>query len=34
MPLVKVGSKHQVVIPKSVRDKLHVDPGDYVDVSI
>jgi AbrB family looped-hinge helix DNA binding protein len=33
MPLVKVGSKHQVVIPKLVRTKLQVRPGDYVEVS-
>lgn len=31
MPLVKIGSKHQVVIPKAVRDRLGVDPGDYVE---
>jgi AbrB family looped-hinge helix DNA binding protein len=33
MPLVKVGSKNQVVIPKAVRAKLQIKPGDYVDVS-
>ncbi len=33
MPLVKVGPKHQVVIPKEVREKLGVDPGDYVEVT-
>ena len=33
MPLVKVGSKHQVVIPKKVRDKLGVKPGDYVEIA-
>lgn len=32
MPLVKVGTKHQVVIPKAVRDKLGVHPGDYVEI--
>ena len=33
MPIVKVGSKHQVVIPKDVRDKLGIEPGDYVEIS-
>jgi AbrB family looped-hinge helix DNA binding protein len=33
MPLVKVGPKHQVVIPKEVRNKLGVSPGDYVEVA-
>ncbi len=33
MPLVKVGPKHQVVIPKGVREKLGVEPGDYVEVA-
>ncbi len=33
MPIVKVGSKHQVVIPKNVRDELGIESGDYVDIS-
>ncbi len=33
MPLVKVGSKHQVVIPKDVRTKMAVKPGDYVEIA-
>lgn len=33
MALVKVGSKHQVVIPKDVFAKLGLAPGDYVEVS-
>ncbi len=33
MPLVKVGSKHQVVIPKNVRDMLGIAAGDYVEIS-
>jgi len=32
MPLVKIGSKNQVTIPKEVRDRLGVAPGDYVEV--
>lgn len=32
MPLVKVGTKHQVVIPKAVRTRLGVKPGDYVEI--
>ena len=34
MALVRVGTKHQVVIPKAVFSKLGLAPGDYVDVSI
>lgn len=34
MSLVKVGSKHQVVIPKGVRASLGVRPGDYVDIAV
>ena len=34
MALVRVGTKHQVVIPKAVFPKLGLAPGDYVDVSI
>ena len=33
VPIVKVGSKHQVVIPKSVRDELGIEAGDYVEIS-
>jgi AbrB family looped-hinge helix DNA binding protein len=33
MPVVKVGSKHQVVIPREVRDELGIEPGDYVEIS-
>jgi AbrB family looped-hinge helix DNA binding protein len=33
MPLVKIGTHHQVVIPKEVRGKLGVRPGDYVEIS-
>ncbi len=34
MALVRVGTKHQVVIPKAVFSKLGLAPGDYVDVSL
>lgn len=34
MALVRVGSKHQVVIPKDVFAKLGLAPGDYVEVSV
>lgn len=34
MALVRVGTKHQVVIPKDVFSKLGLAPGDYVDVSV
>ena len=33
MGLVKVGPKHQVVIPKDVRRRLGVRPGDYVEIA-
>ena len=34
MSLVRVGSKNQVVIPKNVRSRLGVRPGDYVEIDI
>ena len=34
MPLVKVGSKHQVVIPKAVFAELGLAPGDYVEIAV
>ena len=33
MALVKIGTKHQIVIPKAVFAKMGLAPGDYVDVS-
>jgi len=33
MPIVKVGPKHQVTIPKEVFDKLHLKPGDFLEVN-
>lgn len=34
MPLVKVGSKHQVTIPKGIFEKLRLKPGDYLDAQL
>jgi AbrB family looped-hinge helix DNA binding protein len=34
MPLARVGTRHQVVIPKAVFSKLGLAPGDYVEVSL
>ena len=34
MPLAKIGSKHQVTIPKEIFDKLRLKPGDYVDAQL
>ena len=32
MPTVKVSSKFQVVIPREVRESLHITPGQEVEV--
>ncbi len=34
MTLVRIGPNHEVVIPKRVRAKLGISPGDYVEVSV
>lgn len=31
MPVVKIGPKHQVTIPKEVFDRLHLKPGDFLE---
>jgi len=31
MPVVKIGPKHQVTIPKEVFDQLHLKPGDFLE---
>ena len=31
MPIVKIGPKHQVTIPKGVFDQLHLKPGDFLE---
>ena len=32
MPVVKVGTSRQVVIPKKLYDELGLSPGDYIEV--
>jgi AbrB family looped-hinge helix DNA binding protein len=34
MPLVKIGPKHQVTIPKEVFEKLRLATGDFLDVQV
>ena len=34
MPLVKVGARHQVTIPKEIVEKLRLKSGDYVEVTL
>jgi len=34
MFLMKVGTNHQIVIPKGVRTKLGVKPGDLVEITL
>jgi antitoxin MazE len=34
MPIVKIGPKHQVTIPKDVFQKLHLATGDFLDVQV
>ena len=34
MTLVRIGPNHEVVIPKRVRTKLGINPGDYVEVKL
>ena len=31
MPAVKIGHKHQVTIPKEIFEKLHLQPGEWVE---
>lgn len=30
-PIVKIGPKHQITIPKEIFDKLHLKPGDFLE---
>ena len=34
MPLVKLGTSRQVVIPKKLQEELGLQPGDYLEVEI
>ncbi len=31
MPVIRIGPKHQVTIPKEVFDQLHLKPGDFLE---
>ncbi len=33
MPLVKVGARHQVTIPKEIVERIGIKPGDYVAIA-
>jgi AbrB family looped-hinge helix DNA binding protein len=33
MPIVRVSSKYQIAIPKAIRDKLYIKPGQELSVS-
>ncbi|MBI2843993.1 MAG: AbrB/MazE/SpoVT family DNA-binding domain-containing protein [Armatimonadetes bacterium] len=33
MPVVRASSKYQVAIPKAIRDKLHIKPGQKLTIS-
>lgn len=34
MPVVKIGPKHQVTIPKEIFTQLHLQPGDFLQTAI
>ena len=34
MTVAKVGERYQIVVPKDVREALHLKPGDRLDVRI
>ena len=34
MTLAKLGERYQIVVPKDVREALHLKPGDRLDVRI
>ncbi len=33
MPIVKIGPKHQVTIPKAAFDQLHLKPGEFLEAT-
>jgi AbrB family looped-hinge helix DNA binding protein len=32
MPIVKVSQKHQITLPRVLRQKLNIDSGDYLEI--
>ena len=34
MTVAKLGERYQIVVPKDVREALHLKPGDHLDVRI
>ena len=34
MPLVKIGARHQVTIPKEIVEQAKLKPGEYVEVTL
>lgn len=34
MPLGKIGTRHQVTIPKNIVEQLKLKPGDYVEIDL
>jgi len=34
MSLVKIGTRHQVTIPRKIVDEMELKPGDYVEIAL
>lgn len=32
MPIIKVSRNNQITLPRNLRDKLHIAPGEYVEI--
>ena len=32
MPIIKVSRKNQITLPRKLRDKLHITPGEYLEI--